>query len=153
MDSFRFVVCDRADCRHVFFLCRRCDRGDRYCSRACAHRARHATLRAANRRYQQSRQGRRQHAARQARYRGGGAARENVTHQTSPAARPCGIVTPPAAQTVTRAVGQEDLVDVDVSDTRRPVPGPLRCARCGRAGQWVRHTRLALLRPRPPPRR
>jgi hypothetical protein len=35
VDSFRFIVCARADCRHVFFLCRQCDRGDRYCSRPC----------------------------------------------------------------------------------------------------------------------
>jgi hypothetical protein len=27
VDSFRFVVCAHVDCRQVFFLCRRCDRG------------------------------------------------------------------------------------------------------------------------------
>jgi len=150
VDSFRFVVCDRADCRQVFFLCRRCDRGDRYCSRPCAHRARHATVRAAGRRYQHSRRGRGQHAARQARYRGRRAARENVTHQTSHALVSCGIVAPPAALTVTPAAGQEEPIDADAVDARGAVP--LRCARCGRPGRWVRHTRLALLRPRPPPR-
>jgi hypothetical protein len=66
VDSFRFVVCARADCRQVFFLCRRCDRGDRYCSRGCANRARRATLHAAGRRYQHSWPGRLRHAARQA---------------------------------------------------------------------------------------
>ncbi len=152
MDSFRFVVCARAECRQVFFLCRHCDRGDRYCSRSCAERARGASLHAAGRRYQHSRRGRLHHAARQARYRGGrGAPREKVTPQTSHAPRPCGIVTPPSALTVTRAAGQEDPVDADAADTRAPVR--LQCARCGRPGRLVRHTRLALLRPRPPARR
>lgn len=145
VDSFRFVVCDRADCRQVFFLCRRCDRGDRYCSRACAHQARHATLRAASRRYQQSRRGRGQHAARQAHYRRRRAPREKVTHQTSHAPRPCGIVTAPSVRPVTRTVAQEDAADVS-DDLRRTVS--LCCARCGRPGRLVRHTTLAHLRPR-----
>lgn len=146
VDSFRFVVCDRADCRQVFFLCRRCDRGDRYCSRACAHQARHATLRAASRRYQQSRRGRGQHAARQAHYRRRRAPREKVTHQTSHAALACGIVTAPSVRTVTRTVAQEDPDDADASDPRRAVS--LCCARCGRPGRWFRHTTLAHLRSR-----
>jgi hypothetical protein len=151
VDSFRFIVCERADCRQVFFLCRRCDRGDRYCSRACAQRARHATLRAAGRRYQQSRPGRRQHAARQARYRGRGAAREKVTHQTSRAPGSCGIVALPAAPSVTPAAEQEEPSDAAAAAARSPVP--LWCTRCGRPGRRVRHTTLAHCRPRPVPRR
>ncbi|OLC12338.1 MAG: hypothetical protein AUH29_16285 [Candidatus Rokubacteria bacterium 13_1_40CM_69_27] len=53
----------------MFFLCRHCDRGDRYCSGTCAERARRTSLREAGRRYQHSRRGRFRHAARQARYR------------------------------------------------------------------------------------
>jgi len=147
VDSFRFIVCDRADCRQVFFLCRRCDRGDRYCSRACAGQARHATLRAASRRYQQSRRGRGYHAARQARYRRCRGPREKVTHQTSRAPRPCGIVTAPSVRTVTRTVAQEEPNDADASHPRSAV-SRLRCARCGQPGRFVRHTTLAHLRPR-----
>lgn len=148
MDSLRFVVCARGDCRQVFFLCRVCDRGDRYCSRPCAHRARRATLHAAGRRYQRSWRGRVHHAARQARYRSRG---ENVTHQTSPAAGDSGIVAPPPATAVTLAEGQEEAVDAETrSRTRRTRP---HCARCGRPGQWVRHVTLAHLRPRPTLRR
>ena len=33
MDSLRLVICVRPDCRQLFYLCRRCDRGQRYCSR------------------------------------------------------------------------------------------------------------------------
>jgi hypothetical protein len=68
VDSFRFVVCARTDCRQVFFLCRHRDRGDRYCSRRCAQGARRASLQAAGRRYQHTRRGRLHHAARQGRY-------------------------------------------------------------------------------------
>ena len=50
----RLVICARADCRQVFYLCRVCDRGDRYCSRACAYRARRATLHDAGRRGQRT---------------------------------------------------------------------------------------------------
>ncbi len=147
MDSLRFVVCARGDCRQVFFLCRVCDRGDRYCSRACAHRARRATVHAAGRRYQRSWRGRVHHAALQARYR---SRAENVTHQTSPASRDSGIVASPVAPPLIPAGDQEDA-DADAPSPKRP-PRP-RCARCGRAGRWVRHVTLAHLRPRPATRR
>ena len=63
MDSLRLIICGRPDCRQLFFLCRVCDRGQRYCSRACAAHARRGTLEGAGRRYQQSRPGRFRHAA------------------------------------------------------------------------------------------
>lgn len=131
------VVCARPDCRQIFYLCPRCDRGDRYCSRACAHRARRATLHAAGRRYQAKRPGRLRHAARQAHYR---TRHKNVTHQTSPAAPPPGIVTlpPPSG-------GQEDVHDATL-DPLAQGTGP-RCARCGRRGRFVRSVTLAHLRP------
>jgi len=78
VDSLRFVVCAQPACAQVFFLCPRCDRGQWYCGRACATAVRRATLRAAGARYQDTRRGRRQHAARQARYRE--RSREKVTH-------------------------------------------------------------------------
>jgi hypothetical protein len=144
VDSFRFVICAREDCRQVFFLCRRCDRGDRYCSRRCAVRARRGTLQAAGRRYQQSWRGRVRHAARQTRYRH---RREKVTHQTSPAAADSGKVTSSLAPPVTRADGKEDTPDVEIARVARPLHP--RCIRCGRAGRWVRHVTLAHCRPRP----
>jgi hypothetical protein len=64
VDAFRLVICGRGDCRQLFFLCRHCDRGDRYCSRACAQAARRTTLQGAGARYQRTRPGRRRHAAR-----------------------------------------------------------------------------------------
>ncbi|UEN98535.1 hypothetical protein A9R16_015035 [Acidiferrobacter thiooxydans] len=74
----RFFLC--AYCRAQALICRRCDRGQRYCTRTCAHRARKIRQREAARRYQASRMGRFRHAARARRYR---LLRKNVTHQGS----------------------------------------------------------------------
>jgi len=60
-------VCAR--CREQVLLCSRCDRGQRYCGRACSRAARLESRRAAGRRYQRSRAGRLTHAARSRRWR------------------------------------------------------------------------------------
>jgi hypothetical protein len=52
----------------VFFLCRDCDHGDKYCDEDCAEAARRDSLRAAGRCYQRTPAGRAHHAARQQRY-------------------------------------------------------------------------------------
>jgi transposase len=44
VDSLRLVICGRLDCRRQCFLCRVCDRGQWYCSRACAAYLRLDTL-------------------------------------------------------------------------------------------------------------
>lgn len=58
-----------AGCRAPVLVCSHCDRGQRYCPRGCAERARRASVQAAGRRYQDGFQGRVQHAWRQRRYR------------------------------------------------------------------------------------
>jgi hypothetical protein len=60
-------VCAR--CRAQVLLCSRCDRGQRYCGRACSRAAREQARREAGRRYQRSRAGRIAHAARSRRWR------------------------------------------------------------------------------------
>jgi hypothetical protein len=60
-------VCAR--CRAQVLLCSRCDRGQRYCGRACSRAARLESQRAAARRYQSSHAGRMAHAARSHRWR------------------------------------------------------------------------------------
>ena len=67
----RFYLCQR---------CRRCDRGQIYCSDACSKAARCEVLRASGRRYQQSSKGRFKHAERAHRYR---QRKNKVTHQGS----------------------------------------------------------------------
>ena len=63
-------------------ICRRCDRGNRFCGESCSSPRRKATLRRANARYQKTPRGARKHAARQAKYRARKSeARKKVTHQ------------------------------------------------------------------------
>ena len=76
VESLRYIICARSSCRRPFALCAQCDRGHRYCSSRCRDEARRASLRAAGRRHQQTREGRLDHADRQRRY------RERVTHQS-----------------------------------------------------------------------
>ena len=67
VDSARMLVC--AGCSAQVHLCRRCDRGQRYCSRSCSGVARRLAEGQAGRRYQCSRRGRLTHAARSMRWR------------------------------------------------------------------------------------
>jgi hypothetical protein len=76
--SARLFLCGR--CREMVIICRRCDRGQIYCNRGCAQDARRCAQRDASRRYQSSRRGRLNHAARNRRYR---ARKKNGTHQGS----------------------------------------------------------------------
>jgi len=76
----RFYLCQR--CRIQVVICRRCDRGQIYCSDDCSKSARCEALRASGRRYQQSSKGRFKHAERNRRYR---QRRNKVTHQGSTA--------------------------------------------------------------------
>ncbi len=57
--ELRFRKCGR--CQGGFVICRRCDRGHRYCSGECSAAARQETNRAAQRRYRMSDEGREDH--------------------------------------------------------------------------------------------
>lgn len=61
--------CRSEPCGAVFYLCRPCDRGQRYCSARCRERSRRQQRRAANRRHQRSDEGRLDHRDRQREYR------------------------------------------------------------------------------------
>ena len=75
----RMYNCVRCACQVV--ICSHCDRGQIYCARGCARAARKASLNQSGQRYQASRQGQLNHAARQARYRD--RQQQKVTHQGS----------------------------------------------------------------------
>ena len=80
----RQFLCAR--CRLPVVLCSRCDRGNRYCGRACRRHAREDARRETASRYQRSYRGRLTHAARSQRWRQRHAeAAQNVTHQGSQA--------------------------------------------------------------------
>ena len=56
-------------CGVVFWICRHCDRGHRYCGERCRQKKRRQQTRDANRRHQQSEEGRLDHRDRQRVYR------------------------------------------------------------------------------------
>lgn len=62
-------LCRGQACGSVFYVCRPCDRGQRYCSERCRGKARRQQRRAANRRHQRSPEGRLDHRDRQREYR------------------------------------------------------------------------------------
>jgi len=134
----RLRVCVRSECRAVFFLCSHCDRGHRYCSLACRQLARLKQRRGANRRHQQSPEGRLDHRDRQREYRrrrGQPGSRASVTDQGSlsiacPASFVCGPVPKPGNALFSR--------------WPETPPGPgteitrwLRCQICGRIGRFI----------------
>jgi hypothetical protein len=108
-ESFREIRC--AACGVVFHLCPRDDRGQWYCSGTCSRAARRRTCREAQRRYQQSRWGRRTHAANQADHR----ARTKVTDQgpqeLALSGSLCAESAPPAAMDAAHASAARSLPD------------------------------------------
>jgi hypothetical protein len=138
----RLFVCAR--CRAQVLLCSRCDRGRRYCGRACSRAARDDSRRQIARRYQCSRAGRIAHAARSRRWRqqhrpwtppDRGDAQTGVdidnfvTHQGSPAA---GLGAPlPSCEQATEPGA--------INAVANAAPIAARCRRCASAlSPWAR---------------
>jgi len=132
----RLRICLGNQCRAMFFLCSHCDRGQRYCSRACRDRARLDQRRCANRRHQQSPEGRLDHRDRQRQYRQR-RAQARVTDQgslsiTCPALCRGG----PAEVTAIKTPHRSGLVLLPPQPDARP--GVRLCCRvCGRAGRFI----------------
>ena len=79
-ESYRLFNCVR--CNKQARLCRRCDRGNRYCGAECASRAHKDSVRKAGAAYQRTEAGRKNHAARQQAFLERREAK--MTHQGSP---------------------------------------------------------------------
>ena len=77
--SSRLYNCCR--CHVQVIICSRCDSGQRYCTGECRHEARSDSLKRAGSKYQQSRAGRFNNAARQHRFRQRN--KQKVTHHSS----------------------------------------------------------------------
>jgi hypothetical protein len=128
---FRQHVCHFPPCGAVFYLCRHCDRGQRYCSGRCGLKARRLQLRQANRRHQQTREGRDDHRDRQREYRQ--RLKVRVTDQ--------GFAAPSVRaknETMCSASSAPDL------DWQRPAPRAASdltewvvCQICGCRGHWI----------------
>lgn len=128
--------CGLVACRQMFTICVGCDRGQRYCSPACRAAARRQQRSQANRRYQQSADGREAHRKCQRRYRersGGGVTDQGGVSITSPETE---TGTPPRALRVCIRCGVEGRW----FDTSPQLPGEWRRRR--RLKQYARMRRL-----------
>jgi len=129
---FRPRICHWPPCGAIFYLCRRCDRGQRYCGPHCREKALRLQRRQANRRHQQSPEGRADHRDRQRDYRRRQRAR--VTDKSSP---------PPAASAnLSERAGIATCEVAPAPNFRRfssppPQEGWVVCQICGRRGRWV----------------
>lgn len=104
-------------CGAIFYLCRSCDRGQRYCSWRCREKARREQRRAANRKHQRSDEGRLDHRDRQREYRLRLVGR--VTDQGSGGEVGCSTLRP-----LIEWVFEAEL-------------GGVLCRRCGRRGRLI----------------
>jgi hypothetical protein len=155
----RLFLCAR--CRTQVVLCSHCDRGNRYCNRACWRQARDEAQRQAAQRYQRSWRGRIAHAQRAQRWlqrRAGQAATvlksgadggtHNVTHQGSPpvgAWAPLGACTHDSAAVAPADMAADMVTEVaavitspGASQDPAPaaaVPAATPCWTCRRCGQ------------------
>ena len=133
-------------CHALFWICSHCDRGQRYCSAFCRIPARRQQRRCANRRHQQSPEGRLDHRDRQREYRRRcRQIRDRVTDQGSaPISSPRNIPSWDARSASTTVSGASVAAFSSTpglsawtkeSDEQRP---PLLCCvRCGQSGHFV----------------
>ena len=124
--------CFAPGCLTLFFLCSSCDHGQRYCSDSCRRRERLRQRRKANRRYQQSPEGRLDHRDRQRRYRERCRQARVTDHSSflivSPASSSCG---PDAALPPKSPVLWSPLPPSSQPTIR------LCCRICGRLGRFI----------------
>lgn len=118
------MICVR--CKTLFFLCRRCDRGQCYCGSDRRHEARTLHVRAARRRHQQSPEGRADHRDRNLDYRRRKAAR--VMDQGTATEPPAPILSTPTTEvvevTTLDPAGMENSHEQPLADTPAAVPNP-----------------------------
>ncbi len=86
--SSRLYQCLR--CHIPVVICHRCDHGQRYCAHGCSKKARMASQKRASKKYQITRAGRFNNAARQQRFRN--RQKQKVTHHCSLQSSPHGVL-------------------------------------------------------------
>ena len=134
-DTGRLYFCQR--CNTQVIICSRCDHGQRYCASACAQNARLASLKRAAKKYQSSRAGRFNNAARQRRFRQHHP--QKVTHHGS-------------LMPVPRALLKNKPDQPQIVQTRMFINDILFCDHCGSACQpFLRQDFLQSRRPRRQP--
>lgn len=145
-------------CRVPVLVCSRCDRGQRYCAGPCSAITRRAAQQEAGQRYQSSRSGRFNHAARTQRWRIRQAGKtQSVTHQGSQETPPDAVLlahAPAGAATATKQTDQP--CTTTASHPRQALVAPLgrtnnpaqsQCHWC--CTHCAQHVRLGFLRRAP----
>jgi hypothetical protein len=138
----------RLGCRHCgreVWICRRCDRGHRYCSPLCRQKARRQSSRQARRRYQATSAGRSGNARRQRewyrRKRSSQKIAKHLTHQGSPGPALDAIIPPATDDACVAVMESAGSVESDAveSPASEAVIGPVellngarRCTVCRR---------------------
>jgi hypothetical protein len=134
MESFREARCRH--CRVVFYVCRRCDRGQAYCGEDCQRAGRRAVVDAAKRRYRRDAlvlaDERERLRAYRARVRDQGS-QEVVFSASVPAA-----ATSEPIVGVDRGGGESDASKDVLVDELCSTSGEVPCAVCGRRSRFVR---------------
>lgn len=113
----------------MFWICVCCDRGQQYCTAECRGRVRRRQHRVANRRHQQSAEGRLDHRDRQKRYRRRHHAK-SVTDQGSQS------VSSPSLSEGGKAITTPVIVRLRIRPSERRGSW-LRCMICGRTGRLI----------------
>ena len=122
-DTGRLYFCQR--CSTQVIICSRCDHGQRYCASTCAQNARAASRNRAAKKYQSSRTGRFNNAARQRRFRQRHP--QKVTHQGS-------------LVQMLRDVLKNKPDRPQIAQKRKSISETLFCNHCGSACQpFLRH--------------
>lgn len=112
-ESFRMVRC--GECQGLFYLCRRDDRGNRYCPQGCQELAWRRTRKGARRRHQQSELGREDHRDAQRRYRANRRVMDQGSRKLAPAPILCGTSAP--AQSIGGQVASDERTPDEIIAT------------------------------------
>jgi hypothetical protein len=125
-DVLRQRFCCWHECNSIFWICRHCDHGQKYCSEHCRTKSRREQRRAANLRHRKTPEGRLDQRDRQRAYRQRRAAL-SVMDQGSPEYPNAGSIIPPVIC----------LPVLAVNSGKQHEPGVPYCFICGRPGWFV----------------
>jgi len=133
----RLFLC--VGCRIQVVLCSHCDRGNRYCGRACWRQTHDLARREAACRYQRSRGGRLQHAARSQRWRQRVAERADAAHKVTHQGSLRGVAAAPLAACTSEITS----IAADTPASTPTFSAALRCYRCAAVQpDWLRQDYL-----------
>jgi len=134
MESFREQRC-RA-CLTVFWICRRCDRGQRYCRDECRAVGRVRSVRDAKRKYLSDPDVREGERERLRDYRA--RVRDQGSGKVAPAASVTTAATSAPMDGADRGGGEHDAESDGPVGELRPTGGEVPCVACGRRARFVR---------------